>query len=269
LAFGPILGRHELGEPECLDKVERADLSRHWESYFHAGRMTVAVAGPLEAEHVARVFQDHFADFGDPQQAGRSARPLEFEPVIEHYAKQLEQEQIAVCWPGVAAQDDDFPVQQVVLGILSGGMSGRLFTEVREKQGLVYWVGASHETPRGCSVIFLGASTTPDRCDQTFRVLLREVDRLAEDIQQEEVDRAVTGLVAQQETRGDSTRSRCSELASDLFHYARPIPVEEKLAKLQAVSLEDIRRYLVEHPRNRRCVVTLGPRALSRAVTCS
>ena len=75
--------------------------------------------------------------------------PVSFSASTTHYDKELEQEHIGICWPGVDATSKDFRVQQVALGVLSGGMSGRLFTEVREKQGLVYWVGAWQETPRG------------------------------------------------------------------------------------------------------------------------
>jgi predicted Zn-dependent peptidase len=114
-------------------------------------------------------------------------------------------------------------------------------------------------------VIFLGASTTPERCDQTYRTLLREVDRLAEDIEQDELDRAITGIVAQHETRGDSTRARCAELANDLFFFGRYLPTEEKIAKIEAVTIYHIRRYLDAYPRDRLCVVTLGPRPLGEA----
>jgi len=263
-AFGPILGRHELGEPECLDKTRREDLVRHWRSHFHAGRMLVSIVGALDPGCAADVFEKNFAGFDDRQRAGRETYALDFCARTTHRPKELEQEHIGFCWPGVSATHDDFPVQQVALGILSGGMSGRLFTEVRERLGLVYWVAASQDTPRGHGMIFVGASTTPERCDQTFAVLIREVDRLAEHIEQEELDRAVTGIVANQDTRGDSTRARCGDLASDLFHFGRPIPIEEKVAKIQAVTIGDIQRYLKAHPRDKLSVVTLGPRPLER-----
>lgn len=262
-AYGALLGRHTLGEPETLERIRRADVERFWREHFSAGRMTATVAGPLSAKQVAEVLGRHFDGFGSPRREGRAEFPVEFRPTMTHYPKDLQQEQIGICWPGVSATHADFPTQQAVLGILSGGMSGRLFTEVREKQGLVYWVGAWQETPRGAGMLFLGASTTPQRCDQTYSTLLREVDRLAEDIEQEELDRAVTGILAQQDTRGDTTRSRCSELASDLFFYGRPVSFEEKSAKLRAVTVDKVRAYLREHPRDRRCVVTLGPRALA------
>ena len=261
-AYGPLLGRHSLGEPEMIARMDRKAIESHWRTHFHAGRMMAAVAGPVEPQRVLDLFEKHFGGFGSPKREGRTHYPVEFSPGRVHWHKELEQNHIGVCWPGVDVAHEHHPIQQAVIGILSGGMSGRLFTEVREKRGLVYWVSAWQETPRGAGMVFLGASTTPERCAKTYSTLLHEVDRLAEDITQDELDRAVTGIVANQETRGDATRSRCAELASDLFFFGRPVPIEEKVAKIQAVTIEDIRRYLTLHPRDRLCVVTLGPRPM-------
>jgi predicted Zn-dependent peptidase len=262
-AYGPILGRHPLGEADALDRVSRDDLVEYARSRFHAGCMVVAVAGGVEPARVADALSRSFDGFGSPTRQGRAPFPVEFSAGAAHHPKDLEQEHIGVCWPALDATHDDFPIQQVTLGILSGGMSGRLFTEVREKQGLVYWVHAWHETPRGAGMIFLGASTTPQRCEQTYATLLREVDRLTEDIEQDELERAITGIVASLETRGDSTRARCAELGSDLFFFGRPRSYEERVARVQAVTVEDIRRYLATYPRSPRCVLTLGPKALA------
>lgn len=264
-AFGPVLGRHPLGEAETLDRATRDDLITFWQRHFVPGRMLLAVAGAVEPRRVAGVFEEHFSGFAPPGADGRAGWPVEFSPGRTHFEKQLEQEQIGICWPAVDVTHTDFPTQQVMLGILSGGMSCRLFTEVREKLGLVYWVGAWQDTPRGAGMIFLGASTTPERCDRTYGALLREVDRLAEDIEPDELERAVTGIVAGYETRGDGTNAHCRELAADLFFFGRPLPTEEKIAKVQAVTIDRIRDYLSRHPRNELCVVTLGPRPLTAA----
>lgn len=264
-AFGPVLGRQSMGEMATLENISLVDVQDYWRTHFHAGRLIVCVAGPVKAGEVAERLQKAFDGFGSGQQEGREATSFQFEACSTHHPKELEQEHMAICWPGVEATHDDFPIQQVMLGILSGGMSGRLFTEVRERQGLVYWVSAWHETPRGSSMIFLGASTKPERCDKTYDTLLREVDKLAEDISEEELERAITGIVTPQETRGDSTRSHCQELAGDLFFFGRPVPLDEKVAKVQAVSVADIHRYLAQYPRDQKSVVTLGPRALGKA----
>lgn len=261
--YGPVLGRHPLGTAETLGAITRDNLVENWSSHFQGGAMVLSVAGPIESLRVADIFQRHFDGFGSVTRNGRQPLGATFSPGNAHHHKDLEQEQISLCFPGVDATHDDFADQQVLLGVLSGGMSGRLFTEVREKRGLVYWVGAWQDLPRGLGTIFLGASTTPDRCDETFSTLLAEVDRLSLDLSQEEVDRAITGIVANRETRGDGTRARCSELANDLFFFGRPVPTEEKLAKVSRVTVDSIQRYLQEHPRDQLSVVTLGPRPLA------
>lgn len=261
-AFGPVLGRHVLGEPETIAAIVRDDLVRHWRSHYSAGRMLVSVAGAIEPKLAADRLAEAFDGYGASTSAGRHVHDVEFSPGVVHFQKALEQQQISLCFPGVPVTHGDFPVQQVMLGILSGGMSGRLFTEVREKLGLVYWVGAWQDTPRGAGLIFLGASTTPQRCDKTYATLLREVDRLTQDIETDELERAKIGITAQYDTRGDTTRARCVELANDLFFFKRPMAVEEKIARVNGVTVDDIVRYLDEHPREPRCVVTLGPRPL-------
>lgn len=261
-AWGPILGRHPLGEKETLDRITREHIESHWRTHYHAGRILIAIAGRVDPRHAADLLQRLFDGFGSSESAGRTTFDREFEPGRTHYHKDLQQQQIGIGWPAVDAAHVDFPIQQVLLGVLSGGMGARLFTEVREKLGLVYWVSAWQDMPRGSGMLFMGASTTPERCEQTYTTLLREVDRLSEDLVQEELDRAVTGVVAGQETKGDTTRSRCSELCNDLFFFGRPVPVEEKIAKIEAVTVNDVRRFLDTYPRDRLCVLTMGPKPL-------
>jgi len=264
-AYGAVLGRHALGEVEMIDRITRTSIQQYWRDYFCNGRMIVTVAGGIDPRRVVAILDSNFSGFGETASAGREGYPVGFAAQTKHHDKDLEQEQIGIGWPGVDATHDDYPTQQAVIGILSGGMSGRLFTEVREKRGLVYWVSAWSETPRGAGMMFMGASTTPQRCEQTFRTLLSEVERLSDDLTEEELERAKTGILASHETRGDTTRSRCSELASDLFFFGKPVSIEEKIAKLEAVSVADVRRYLQSYPRDRLCVVTVGPRPLENA----
>ncbi len=263
--YGPVLGRHPLGEPETLDRISRRDLLEQWQKTCHGGRLQVTAAGALDASKLADMLERHFGAFGPAEQVGKSAFPIEFRPDRVHHHKDLEQEQIGIAFPGVPMNHPDYAIQRIALAVLSGGMSSRLFTEVREKLGLVYWVSAWGETPRGAGMLFLGASTTPDRCDLTYATLLREVDRLNEDLQDEEVERAAAGLVAKIETHGDITRSRCTELAEDVFQLGHPKDRNQKLAELRSVNTDDIRRYLDEHPRDRLSVLTLGPRVLEGA----
>ena len=265
-AYGARLGRHELGTRECLDRITREDVVGFWRDNFTAKRMQVTIGGAVDAERFEARVEAHFAGFGRQNGNARSRVAVEFSPGVRHHDKKLEQEHILMCWPGVRVTHEDYPIERVILEILGGGMSSRLFTEVREKQGLVYWVGAWNEHPGGSGMFFLGASTTPARCDQTAKTLLREVERLAEDVNEEELSRAKVCIIAKTKTHGDITRARVSELSRDLFHFGRPVPTSEKNEKVSAVTIAGIRRYLSEHGREALCVQTLGPRALEATV---
>lgn len=264
-AYGERLGRHALGTRETLERIGREDIVAFWRTHFAASRMQVAAGGAVDADRFADALETHFAEFGSGALDGPDRFPVDFSPGRHHHEKTLEQEYILMGWPGVEITDEDYAIEEVMLGVLSGGMSSRLFTEVREKQGLVYWVGAWNEHPRGTGMLFMGASTMPARCDQTFDTLLREVDRLAEDITEEELARAKVGIVARRDTHGDTTSSRVAELLQDLFHFRRPVPHREKIERILAVKTADVRRYLEQHPRDRLSVVTLGTRALGNA----
>ena len=157
-----------------------------------------------------------------------------------------------------------FRPEAVAITVLSGGMSSRLFTEVREKQGLVYWVGAWADHARAGGVVHLGASTTPKRAEQTYRTLLKQVDRLSVDLAPDELARAKVMLSARRQTRGELTRVRAAEVAEDLLFFGRPRDRNLETARIESVSLDDVRRYLAEHPRGPAdlSVVTIGPQAL-------
>ncbi|MCH7814485.1 MAG: insulinase family protein, partial [Planctomycetes bacterium] len=257
--FGPVVGRYPLGERETLERIGRDDIEAHWRSHYSAGRLQVSVAGPVEPPAMADLFERHFAGFGNGDHGGRDLLGYKFQPARSHHARQIEQEQIALCFPSAAVTDDDFAAERVLLGVLSGGMSARLFTEVREKLGLAYDVHAGHENPRGLGMIFVSASCKPERAQTTFETLLREIDRLSEDLTDEEVDRAKTRIIAREETLADMTRSRRGSLAFDLFHHGRPVPIDQRLERIRSVTADDLTRYLQTHPRDRLSIVTLGP----------
>jgi predicted Zn-dependent peptidase len=263
-AYGDPLGRHVLGEPETLERIGREQIVEHWRRNFSGARMMIAVAGAVDTSAVVESVERQFDGFG----SGPAIRPqfaLRFEAGRSHHTKELEQEQIAICFPGSAVVDPDFPVERVALGVLSGGMSGRLFTEVREKQGLVYWVGAWSDQPRKAGMVHVGASSTPQNVGRTYETLIRELDRLAEDVTQAEVDRAITGIVTRTKTQGEVTAAKSDELVNDLFYYGMPVPTQVKMAQVAAVTTADVKRYLHDHRRDRLSVVTVGPRELDIA----
>ncbi|MBK9126895.1 MAG: insulinase family protein [Phycisphaerales bacterium] len=263
VALGPVLGRHPGGTPESLARITPDAVRAHWRRSYHVGRLQVTAAGPVDADALAATIDREFAGLGETSRGGRDPVPHTWTPAREHRQKELEQQHIALALPGLPKHDPDFAVELVLLGVLSGGMSGRLFTEVREKQGLVYWVGAWHAQPRDQGVLYVGASSTPDRCRKTYDTLLRELRRLGQDLTEEEVARARDQIIAQAETEDDLTRARAAGLSDDLFHFGRPVGIEAKLDAVRAVTLERAVDYARRLPVDKVCVCTLGPREMT------
>jgi predicted Zn-dependent peptidase len=262
LTLGPVYGRNPGGEPESLARISPEEVRAHWRRSYHAGRLQVAVAGPVDADALSAKVDASFRGLGNSNRSGRGIAEYTFTPDRHHRQKDLKQQYIGITLPGASRDHPDYPVEQVLIGVLAGGMSGRLFTEVREKLGLVYWVGAWHEQPRGRGVIHLGASSTPDNCAKTYQTLLRELERVAEDLTNEETTRARDGLIAHLETEDDLTRARAAGLSDDLFHFSRPIGLGPKLEALRAVETADVESCAKRLPRDQACVATVGPRTL-------
>lgn len=256
--YGPTYGRWSGGSAETLERISPAVMKAFYRDCYGAGRLQVAIAGRVDADAVAKQIDRLFTGWGSKVAAGREDAAYDWQPTKQHQHKDLEQEYLAITMPGAARADRSFAIEQVALSVLSGGMSSRLFTEVREKLGLVYWVGAWHEQPRGKGAIHVGASTTPARCQKTFDTLQRELRRLGKDVSQEEVDRAKNQIVSHAYTSDDLTRAHAAGLSDDLFHFGRPIGVEPKLDAIRAVTLEQVRDYAAALPLDELCVCSLG-----------
>jgi predicted Zn-dependent peptidase len=264
LTLGETLGRNPGGDAASLAKIQPTDFNAFWQENYHAGRMQVAVAGPVDPQRVGDRIRAAFGGLGQAQRSGRDITPRGAGAGRDHLAKDCKQQYIGMTVPGTPKSNrQKYAIEQVMLGVLSGGMSARLFTEVREKQGLVYWVSAWGEQPRGLGVIHLGASTTPERCQKTYDTLRRELTRLGEDLTEEEVRRACDQLCAHYQTEDDLTRARALSLSDDLFHHGEPEGLAPKLERLRKVTHADVLGRARSLDLEQMCVATVGPADLA------
>jgi predicted Zn-dependent peptidase len=193
------------------------------------------------------------------------------EPVLQrpgraHVAADSAQTQIGLAFPAPLPSDPDAYVYDLALHVLSGSMGARLFTEVREKRGLVYSVGASYRALHGFGYTLGYAGTTPERADETLRVVLAELARLSEGVAGDELERARVGTLSSVVMQGESSSARASRLASDALLRGRARTLEEIRVEVEKVDLAHMNDYLAEHPFPDPTVVTLGPRPLAEEV---
>ena len=163
----------------------------------------------------------------------------------------------------MARNDPDYFAAQTGVGVLSGGMSSRLFTEVREKRALVYSVGAQASSLRSTGMCYAYAGTTAKRAAETLKVLKDELVRLPSDVTEEEVERAKIGFKSKLLMDQESTGARARELLDDVYFQERVIPLHEVMDQINAVKAADVKKYWEAHPIEPYALVTLGKEPLA------
>jgi predicted Zn-dependent peptidase len=173
------------------------------------------------------------------------------------------QVQIGIAYQAVEPDAPGWYENALALGALSGGMGARLFTEVREKRGLVYSVAAVSRALRGFGYTLGYAGTTTERADETLQVLLDELRKLSSGISGAEFERSRTGLLSQLIMQGESSGARAGALARDLFLLGAPRSIDDVKTKVESITLEGVNGFLHDYKPNF-TVLTLGSKPLSQ-----
>ena len=248
--LAPHLGRKDLlaMTPDAL----RADYARR----YGARGVVIGVCGGVRFEEVRELVEAHWGEWtgGAPELPAVALS----EPHTLHVPQDTAQVQIGLFYTDVPPTHPEFYTARLAAEVLSGGMASRLFTEVREKRGLVYAVSASPGSVGGMGYLAAYAGTTPERAAETLRVLTREIARLSEGVSADELARAKVGVRSALVMQGESSRARAAALARDWFVLGRVRSLEEIEREVEAVTLERINRFLEAHPYERPWVGTLG-----------
>lgn len=254
-------GRSQLGTKEGVNAVTIESLKRYYQERFVPDRAIVAVAGRFDWQEVLASVEGVMGGWTGSS-ASLTVPPLSGESKVHHLEQDTAQVQIALAYPSVAIGHKDFYVARVATNVLSGGMSGRLFIEVREKRGLVYRVGASHSAAKGRGAIFAYAGTTPENAEECLKVMLAELRRLGEGVEEEELERAKADLKSRVIMQGEFSSSRASGLVNDWWNLGRIRTLSEIRDAIDSVTSADIERHMREFPVAPVTLVTLGPKAL-------
>jgi predicted Zn-dependent peptidase len=218
------------------------------------------VAGQFSWDRLKGLVERLFGDWSgrDGTTISESASPRKY----AHLAFESNQTQIGIAYPSVPYRHPDYFQAWGAVGVLSGGMSARLFTEVRERRGLCYSVYATYHTLRHRGAVFSYAGTNADRAQETLDVTLGELVRLRKGVESHELDRLKTRIKSALVMQQESSSGRSVTLARDWYHLGRARPLDEVCALVDGLTSKSINAYLVEHPPAEFTVVTLGPRKL-------
>ncbi|MBN1395354.1 MAG: insulinase family protein [Pirellulales bacterium] len=258
-------GQPSQGDRRSLEATTIEDIRRFFQRYYCPNGTILGVAGNIDWERLKDRVEELFGDWppGGDDNIDESHRVVPY----DHITHDSQQTQIGIAYPSVPYRHRDYFQAWGAVGILSGGMSARLFLEVREKRGLCYSVYATHHTLYHRGAVFCYAGTGADRAQETLEVTIGELTRLAKGIENAELDRLKSRIKSALIMQHESSTARSASLARDWYHlgYARTLDQVGRL--VDRLSGESINAYLAEHPPCDFTVLTLGPRPLKMPAT--
>lgn len=242
MAFGgQALGRPILGDPERIAAYTRDDIIAYTRKHYQPYRMVLAAAGYVEHAQTLRIAEAFFAQHAAAtvQHALPTARYVGGEKTLE---KELEQVQLVLGFPGLASPHPDYYALQVFSTILGGGMSSRLFQEIRERRGLAYSVSAFASGYQDVGLLGIYAGTTVEHLTELVVALKEVLAGMREGVSDAELLRAKNQLKAGTVMTRENCGSIAEWIARHLLVYGEYRTVERLLAQIDAVTQEDLVR---------------------------
>lgn len=234
------LGRSILGTVERVAGMKREDLQGFLDRFYHGPSLVLVAAGAVDHDRLVAEAAALFAGLSrTPRPAPQKAA---YRGGEKRALRDLEQAHVAIALPGIAFGDPAYYAMQVYATVLGGGMSSRLFQEVREKRGLAYSVYAYPASYRDGGLLTVYAGTGSEKLSELMPVLADELGKLTGHIHADELQRAraqlKVGLVMSLESSG----ARIEQLGRQMLVYGRPLDIDEVLAAVDQVDEAAVQR---------------------------
>ncbi len=254
---GQAIGRPILGTPDTIRALDAGTIRTFMAREYTPGRMVLAAAGDVEHEAVVAAAERFFG--GLPAVAPRAVEPGHYTGGDRRIRRKLEQANLVLGLPGLSFKDRGYYGTHLFAHLLGGGLTSRLWHEVRETRGLAYSIEAFHWPFSDCGLFGIGAGTAGGDIKQLTEVTLECALRASRDIDEVEVARAKAqmkvGLLAALETPG----GRIERIARQLLSWGRVIPSEEVVTRVDAVTVDEVRAAGAALLKGAPTVAAIGP----------
>ncbi len=232
------LGRSILGPEKNIKKFDRGHFSRYIKKQYNYDNAAIVAAGAISQDQLVKWTKKYFnqlgenkiKEFEDAKYCGGDFRK----------EKKLEQINLVIGFDGPSYLTKEYYTAQILAMILGGGMSSRLFQEIRENRGLAYSIYAFNYAHYDSGLFGVYAATTPRKANELISATCEEFKKICEKISSKEIDRVRTQFQASLLMAKESTSSRMQKLGSDIFSYNRIISDKEVMQKVSAVTKNDI-----------------------------
>ena len=251
------LGRSILGTSERVASFTRDDISRYIGAHYRAPQMVISAAGNVDHEEFLALTREHFGHLPKSKHAA---------PAAGHYKggekrtkRKLEQLHLMLGFEAASFHDDDYYGWQVLSMLLGGGMSSRLFQEVREKRGLAYTVQAFSSSFEDSGMLGIYAATAEDKGPEMLPVICDEIVKLRDGVNEEELKRAKNQIKASLLMSRESSASIAEWIGRHLLCYGRYKPAAELVPLIDSVTADDVARIAQKIGKSAPTLATLGP----------
>ena len=232
------LGRPVLGKPATLAGMTGAGLKAYKESHYTAGNIVVSLCGNYDENHIARI-QSYFAAM--PKAKATRPRPANYTPVAVSKRKRTEQNQFCVAFPSCRSGSDERFAMNLLSTALGGGVSSRLFQNIREKYGLCYSIYSFQSGFLDTGILAVATAVARDTEVKALGLIGDELKRLADGgITQEELNRAREQLKSSLVMGLESTNSRMLKMGNSLLVMSKCLTADELLERYDAVTREEV-----------------------------
>jgi len=233
------IGRPILGTSGHVEKYSAAEIHGFRNAHYSASSIVVSAAGGIEHAHLVDMATKAFNGLSHGKGPGWDA--AKYEGGFRQAERPLEQAHIVFGFPGPGYLSKDIYTLQVLSSVLGGGMSSRLFREVREKRGLCYSIFAFPAAYEDASLMSVYAATSPGKAAELTSVITDELASASAKISEKEVARARAQLKAGLMMSLESSSSRADQIARQLLSFGKVPDPEEIAAKVEKVDLAAVR----------------------------
>jgi predicted Zn-dependent peptidase len=234
------IGRPILGTREGVAAFDRHAIDAYLLRHYRAGASIVAAAGAVDHDHIAARAEALLGAFGAASAA--PPRPAAYRGGEILVRKKLEQTHIVVGFEGRAVRAPDHDAAHLFAAATGGGMSSRLFQEVRERRGLAYSIYAFHWAYSDSGLFGFYAGAAAKDAGELMAAALDCLAEATERLDQGEVRRAKAQMKVSTLTALESPSARAQQLARQTFVYGAPLSLEDMLARIDAITVDDVRR---------------------------
>ena len=233
------LGRPILGSAELVEAHQASHMRAYRDRNYSANRLVVAAAGRIDHDRFAEAAEKLIAPVKDG--AAPDWQSPQFRGGLLTASKPLDQTHVVLAFPGPGYREPDIYTLQILASVLGGGMSSRLFQEVREKRGLCYSVFAYSSSYQDSGMLSLYAATSPDNARELVDVSTDIVLGLKGDVLEAEVARAKAQLKAGLVMNLESVSARADQIARQYMAFGKVPELADIMARIDAVGVAEVR----------------------------